>query len=123
VKTSYIIENAEELFVCPIKWAFDDQICAATLEEPTLPGGPEGKKNVPTTLCLTLLVSIHTSLGSGHPGSQLSGTNTGGPAWLRMLLVSLGAVRSVPLLPLHVVYLRASWYCYPFHANPGLILG
>ncbi len=58
------------VFVCPIEWALDDQIHAATLEEHALPGGPEGRSYVPTALRCTLLDSIHTSPGSGHPGSQ-----------------------------------------------------
>ncbi len=58
------------MFACPIVWNVDAEIRAATLTEPTLPGGPEGKRYVPTTLRLALLDSIHTSPGSGHPGSQ-----------------------------------------------------
>ncbi len=56
--------------VCPIEGALDDQIPAATPEELALPGGPEGRSYVPTALRLTLLDSIHTSPGSGHPDSQ-----------------------------------------------------
>ncbi|KAL0152879.1 hypothetical protein M9458_051812, partial [Cirrhinus mrigala] len=53
-----------------VEWDLDDQIRAATLAEPAPLGGPEGKDYVPTTLRLTLLDSVHTSPGSGHPGSQ-----------------------------------------------------
>ncbi|KAK3570716.1 hypothetical protein QTP86_025256, partial [Hemibagrus guttatus] len=59
-----------DLFVCPITWSLDDDIRAATEEEPTLPGGPVGKAYVPTSLHLSLLDSVHASLGSGHPGRQ-----------------------------------------------------
>ncbi len=58
------------VFVCPIEWALDDQIRAATLDEPAPLGGPEGKSFVPTALRLALLDSVHSSLGSGHPGKQ-----------------------------------------------------
>ncbi len=56
--------------MCPIEGALDDQIPAATPKELALPGGPEGRSYVPTALRLTLLDSIHTSPGSGHPDSQ-----------------------------------------------------
>ncbi|KAK3506451.1 hypothetical protein QTP70_000623 [Hemibagrus guttatus] len=59
-----------DLFVCPITWSLDDDIRAATKEEPALPGGPDGKAYVPTSLCLSLLDSVHASPGSGHPGRQ-----------------------------------------------------
>ncbi|KAK3545165.1 hypothetical protein QTP70_001783 [Hemibagrus guttatus] len=58
------------LFVCPITWSLNDDICAATEEEPAPPGGPDGKAYVPTSLCLSLLDSVHASPGSGHPGRQ-----------------------------------------------------
>ncbi len=58
------------VFVCPIEWALDDQIRAATLDEPAPLGGPEGKSFVPTALRLAPLDSVHSSPGSGHPGSQ-----------------------------------------------------
>ncbi|KAK3522484.1 hypothetical protein QTP86_015544 [Hemibagrus guttatus] len=59
-----------DLFVCPITWSLDDDIRAATKEEPALPGGPDGKAYVPTSLRLSLLDSVHASPGSGHPGRQ-----------------------------------------------------
>ncbi len=58
------------IFTSPVLWKLDDQIQAATLIEPALPGGPEGKRYVPSNLRLTLLDSVHTSPGSGHPGSH-----------------------------------------------------
>ncbi|KAK3521914.1 hypothetical protein QTP70_020023 [Hemibagrus guttatus] len=58
------------LFVCPKTWSLDDDIHVATEEEPALPGGPDGKEYVPTSLRLSLLDSVHASPGSGHPGRQ-----------------------------------------------------
>ncbi len=58
------------IFTSPVLWNLDNQIQAATLLEPAPPGGPEGKKYVPSNLCLTLLDSVHNSSGSGHPGSH-----------------------------------------------------
>ncbi|KAK3568096.1 hypothetical protein QTP86_030297, partial [Hemibagrus guttatus] len=55
-----------DLFVCPITWSLDDDIRAATEEEPA----PDGKAYVPTSLRLSLLDSVLASLGSGHPGRQ-----------------------------------------------------
>ncbi|XP_016115438.1 uncharacterized protein, partial [Sinocyclocheilus grahami] len=54
----------------PIQWALNYQIRAAILTEPAPPGGSEGKNYVPSTLRITLLDSVHTSPGSGHPGSR-----------------------------------------------------
>ena len=58
------------MIVSPIQWSLDDHIADATRTEPAPPGGPEGRTYVPTRLRLSLMDSIHTSLGSGHPGSQ-----------------------------------------------------
>ncbi len=58
------------IFTSPVLWSLDKQIQAATLLEPAPPGGPEGKKYVPSKLRLALLDSVHTSPGSGHPGSH-----------------------------------------------------
>ncbi len=58
------------IFTSPVLWNLDHQIQAATLLEPAPPGGPAGKKYVPSNLRLTLLDSVHTSPGSGHPGSH-----------------------------------------------------
>ncbi|KAI2652519.1 hypothetical protein H4Q32_005754 [Labeo rohita] len=59
------------VFVSPITWALDSQIEAATRTEPGPPGGPEGKIFVPTSLCHSLLDSVHTSPGSGHPDNPI----------------------------------------------------
>ncbi|KAK3521850.1 hypothetical protein QTP70_018584 [Hemibagrus guttatus] len=59
-----------DLFVCPITWSLDDDIRAATEEEPAPPGGQGGKAYVPTSLRLSLLDSVHASPGSGYPGRQ-----------------------------------------------------
>ncbi len=58
------------IIVSPIQWDLDEQIRLATLVEPAPLGGPEGRTYVPASLRLTLLGSLHASLGSGHPGSQ-----------------------------------------------------
>ncbi len=58
------------IFTSPVLWKLDNQIQAATLTEPAPPGDPEGKNYVPSNLRLTLLDSVHTSPGSGHPGSH-----------------------------------------------------
>ncbi len=58
------------IFTSPVLWKLNGQIQAATLIEPAPPGGPEGKRYVPSNLRLTLLDSVHTSPGSGHPGSH-----------------------------------------------------
>ncbi len=58
------------IFTSPVLWNLDNQIQAATLIEPAPPGGPEGKRYVPSNLRLTLLDLVHTSPGSGHPGSH-----------------------------------------------------
>ncbi|CAM4706099.1 unnamed protein product [Leuciscus chuanchicus] len=58
------------MIVSPIQWNIDELIADATVTEPAPPGGPEGKIFVPTTLRLPLMDSVHTSPGSGHPGSQ-----------------------------------------------------
>ncbi|KAG1929330.1 retrotransposable element [Pimephales promelas] len=60
------------IVVSPIQWSMDDHITDATQAEPAPPGGPEGRVYVPTRLRLSLMDSVHTSLGSGHPGSQVT---------------------------------------------------
>ncbi|KAK3539464.1 hypothetical protein QTP70_008500 [Hemibagrus guttatus] len=43
-KTAFISPSDHvdpDLFVCPITWSLDDDICAATEEEPAPPGGPD----------------------------------------------------------------------------------
>lgn len=58
------------IIVSPIQWFIEEEFRQATLTEPALPGGPEGKTYIPAALRLSLLDSIHSSPGSGHPGSQ-----------------------------------------------------
>ncbi len=58
------------LIVSPLVWNIDKDIQAATLTEPALLGGPEGKTYVPTSQRQPLLGSVHNVPGSGHPGSQ-----------------------------------------------------
>ncbi len=58
------------VLVSSIQWALGEQIRIASITEPALLGGPEGKTYVPTSLRSTLLASLHASPGSGHPGRQ-----------------------------------------------------
>ncbi len=58
------------LFISPIECSLNEDIWHTTLTEPAPPGGPEGKTFVPTSIRLSLLDSLHSSLGSGHPGSD-----------------------------------------------------
>lgn len=58
------------VFLAPILWRVDEEIQAATLEEPAPPRLPPGLTYVPSSQRLPLLDSTHTSLGSGHPGSR-----------------------------------------------------
>uniref|UniRef100_A0A8C2AU46 Gypsy retrotransposon integrase-like protein 1 n=1 Tax=Cyprinus carpio TaxID=7962 RepID=A0A8C2AU46_CYPCA len=58
------------VFLAPILWQIDEEIRAATLEEPAPPEVPTGLIYVPTSQRLPLLESAHTSPGSGHPGSR-----------------------------------------------------
>ncbi|KAG1953648.1 hypothetical protein F2P79_009189 [Pimephales promelas] len=54
----------------PFSGAWNDHIAEATQTEPAPPGDPEGRVYVPSRLRLSLMDSVHTSLGSGHPGSH-----------------------------------------------------
>lgn len=58
------------IILSPIQWSLDDQIAEATRFEPALLGSPDGKLYMPTDLRLSLMDSVHTFPGSGHPGSQ-----------------------------------------------------
>lgn len=58
------------IITSPIQWSLEDQIAVASRTNLALPGGPEGRLYVPTTLRLSLMNSVHSSPGSGHPGSQ-----------------------------------------------------
>ncbi|KAL0157331.1 hypothetical protein M9458_048577, partial [Cirrhinus mrigala] len=57
-------------FLCPIIWDLDRQLQEATSLEPVPPGGPEDKVYVPSSMRSALLDSVHSSPGSGHPGSK-----------------------------------------------------
>lgn len=56
------------VFACPIHWTLDERIAQATLQEPAPEGCPPGQTYIPMSLGKDLLESIHSSLGSGHPG-------------------------------------------------------
>ncbi len=57
------------MIVSLIQWSIDELLVQTNRSEPALPGGPEGLLYVPPTYRLPLMDSLHTSLGSGHPGS------------------------------------------------------
>ncbi|KAI2657297.1 Transposon Tf2-9 polyprotein [Labeo rohita] len=59
-----------EHFLCPIVWDLHRQLQEAASREPVPLGGPEGKLFVPSTMRSALLDSVHSSPGSGHPGSK-----------------------------------------------------
>ncbi|KAI2644548.1 Transposon Tf2-6 polyprotein [Labeo rohita] len=59
-----------EHFLCPIIWDLDRQLQESTSLEPVPPGGPEDKLYVPSSMRSALLDSVHSSPGSGHPGSK-----------------------------------------------------
>ncbi len=66
-----------------IQWSLDDQITEATRSEPALPGGPEGRTYVPSTLRLTFL-DIHLRALDTQEVSKPSHSSkiaTGGPTW------------------------------------------
>ncbi len=58
------------VIVSPIQSDISENIRVATLTEPALLGGPEGKTYVPTSQRQPLLSSVHNILGSGHPGRR-----------------------------------------------------
>ncbi|KAG1941502.1 retrotransposable element [Pimephales promelas] len=58
------------MIVSPIQRSIDDHIMEATQTEPAPPGGPEGRIYVPSCLRPSLMDSVHTSPGFGHPGSH-----------------------------------------------------
>ncbi|KAK3548255.1 hypothetical protein QTP70_005826 [Hemibagrus guttatus] len=41
---SHPVSLLNNVFVCPITWLLDNDICAATIEEPAPPGGPDGRQ-------------------------------------------------------------------------------
>ncbi len=57
------------MIVSLILWSIDELLTQANRSEPALPGGPEGLLYVQPTYRLPLMDSVHTSPGSGHPGS------------------------------------------------------
>ncbi len=56
------------MIVSPILWSIDELLTQVNRSEPAPPGGPEGLLYVPPTYRLPLM-DVHTSPGSGHPGS------------------------------------------------------
>ncbi|KAL2086105.1 hypothetical protein ACEWY4_017164 [Coilia grayii] len=58
------------LIVSPIQWALDDRITQAITQEPAPPETPAHRLYVPTGLRQEVLATLHTSLGTGHPGAN-----------------------------------------------------
>ncbi|KAL0150990.1 hypothetical protein M9458_053717 [Cirrhinus mrigala] len=58
------------LIVSPIIWEIDQRIQETAALKSVPLEGPEGKTYVPPLLRHSLLDSVHSSLGSGHPGSK-----------------------------------------------------
>ncbi|KAL0177834.1 hypothetical protein M9458_026728, partial [Cirrhinus mrigala] len=59
-----------ELIVSPIQWSLDEDIAAASVSDPAPPGCPTNRIYVPRSLRIRLIHSSHTSLGTGHPGTN-----------------------------------------------------
>jgi len=83
------------MIVSPIQWPIDDQILQATITETAPPGGPEGWLYVPSTSCLSVMDSAHTSPSSGA-GSQANPLVPGGPPWPWISSGTLKGAHSVP---------------------------
>ena len=58
------------VIVAPILWALDEEIRLAQVEDPASPGTPAGKTYIPASLREQIIESMHTSLGTGHPGAN-----------------------------------------------------
>ncbi|KAK3512832.1 hypothetical protein QTP70_026483 [Hemibagrus guttatus] len=59
----------EKLFVSPISWS-EETLPESNAPTNDPPGSPLGLRFIPRTQRSTLLHSTHTSLGTGHPGTQ-----------------------------------------------------
>ncbi|KAK3515199.1 hypothetical protein QTP70_010600 [Hemibagrus guttatus] len=59
----------EKLFVSPIFWS-DETLPESSAPSNSPPGCPQGLQFIPRTHHSVLLHSTHTSLGTGHPGTQ-----------------------------------------------------
>ncbi|KAK3545866.1 hypothetical protein QTP70_016399 [Hemibagrus guttatus] len=59
----------EKLFVSPISWS-EETLPESNLHTSTPPGCPPGLQFIPREQRSALLHSTHTSLGTGHPGTQ-----------------------------------------------------
>ncbi|KAL0149815.1 hypothetical protein M9458_054863 [Cirrhinus mrigala] len=59
-----------ELIVSPIQWSLDEDIAAASVSDPAPPGCPTNRIYVTRSLRNRLIHSSHTSLGTGHPGTN-----------------------------------------------------
>ncbi|KAK3516483.1 hypothetical protein QTP70_018758 [Hemibagrus guttatus] len=59
----------EKLFISPISWS-EETLPESDAHTSTLPGCPPGLRFIPQAQRSSLLHSTHTSLGTGHPGTQ-----------------------------------------------------
>ena len=64
----------QAFIVSPIRWDLDSKIQQALCQEPTPPDCPEGRTYVPAALRRQLILCLHSSPASGHPGIQRSVT-------------------------------------------------
>ncbi len=58
------------LIVSPIQWSLDEDIAAASVSDPAPPGCPPNHTYVPRSQRTSLIHTAHTSLGTGHPGTN-----------------------------------------------------
>ncbi|KAK3511603.1 hypothetical protein QTP70_011262 [Hemibagrus guttatus] len=56
------------IIIAPVTWDLMDEIQREQQGEPTPPGCPPTKHNVPSNLRIRVMQWVHTSLCSGHPG-------------------------------------------------------
>lgn len=61
---------APHLIVIHIQWSLEEQLSQANASENPLLGCPPGRQYVPHTLRTPLITSVHSSVGTGHPGSN-----------------------------------------------------
>ncbi len=58
------------LIVSLIQWSLDEDIAAASVSDPAPPGCPPNQTYVPRSQRTSLIHTAHTSLGTGHPGTN-----------------------------------------------------
>jgi hypothetical protein len=58
----------EKMFVNPIQWDLNEQLFELSQHQPSPPECPAGKIYVPEEFRTSLISSVHSSVGTGHPG-------------------------------------------------------